>query len=160
MKGYSRIAAAVLAVGLATAASGGALAAAEGGHESHGNNIQEMTLNDGQKWQTDDALRTGMSGIRAVLAEALPRVHRGDFTAAEYTALAEEVEQNVDHIVTNCKLPEQADVQLHIALTEIFGGIDVMKEDTGQQQGVVAVIRALDAYGDHFDHPGWQPLPH
>jgi hypothetical protein len=35
-----------------------------------------------------------------------------------------------------------------------------MKEPNGQEQGAVAIVQALYAYGDHFDHPDWKPLGH
>ena len=33
-----------------------------------------------------------------------------------------------------------------------------MKEEGGQEQGAAAIVQALNAYGDHFDHPEWKPL--
>lgn len=158
MKGHSRFVAAALVAGLAVAASGGALAAAERSHQDHGGGLHEMTLNGGEKWQSDDALRAGMSGIRTELSAVLPRVHQGSVTAAEYAALADKVEQHVDQIITNCRLPPEADIQLHVALTEVLSGVDLMREQDSRQQGLLAVAEALNAYGDHFDHPGWEPL--
>lgn len=160
MKDYNPFTTAALVIGLAVAASGGAFAAAESSHRDHGSIVEEMTLNDGQKWQTDHALRAGMTGIREEVSVALQRVHDGDLAAAEYAALAGNVEQHVDDIINDCKLPPEADMQLHIALTEILGGIDLMREGDERHRGVAAVVRALNAYGDHFDHPGWQPLRH
>lgn len=160
MNDYNRFAAAALVIGLAVAASGGTFAATEGSHQGHGSSVEEMTLDDGRKWQTDEPLRAGMTGIREEIALALPRVHDGELTADEYAVLAGNLEQHVDDIINDCKLPPEADMQLHIALTEILGGIDTMREGDERDRGVVAVVRALTAYGDHFDHPGWQPLRH
>jgi hypothetical protein len=66
----------------------------------------------------------------------------------------------VDDVVANCQLPEDADQQLHLILEEILDGIAAMKEPTGTFQGAVKVVRALELYGAHFDHGGWQPLEH
>ena len=83
--------------------------------------------NNGQKWQTDAALRTGMAQIRAAVDTALPLIYEGRFTAAEFSTLADKVEEQVDSVVANCKLPEEADLQLHLALTQVLDGINAMR---------------------------------
>jgi len=60
----------------------------------------------------------------------------------------------------SCKLPEQADHQLHIVLEQILDGIAVMKADQGRDEGVVKIVQALELYGTHFNHTGWKPLKH
>jgi hypothetical protein len=40
----------------------------------------KLQLNHGKKWQTDAALRRGMSEIRAAMAEALTPIHESVFT--------------------------------------------------------------------------------
>jgi hypothetical protein len=149
---------ALLVLGVALGLSGPASAAT--GHEGHGAAGVEMKLDNGRKWQTDAPLRQGMGEIRVAIAAALPRIHEGRFAAADYVALGERVQQQLDYVVANCKLPEEADLQLHIALAKILEGIGALKEPSGQVEGVLAIVAALAAYGEHFDHPGWQPLAH
>lgn len=150
----------VLALGIALGLAGGAQAASQHAHDGHGGTKMEMTLNNGQKWQTDEALRRGMGDIRTALAAALPRIHEGRFTAAEFSALADRVQTHVDDIVANCKLSEEADLQLHVALTHVLDGITAMKGRVGPEKGAVAILQALNAYGEYFDHPGWAKLGH
>jgi hypothetical protein len=157
MIAFNMLTAALVAAGIAVAAPVAPVSAAGTDHSGHGEGVLEMSLNHGRKWQTDEPLRVGMSGIRAAVAEALPRMH-GGLTAAGYAALADRVQGHLDDIVTNCRLPEEADLQLHVAVAEIYAGIDLMKEQDRQPQGVVTLVRALDAYGEHFEHPGWQTL--
>ena len=154
------LAGAMVALGLTAGVPGVVLAAAPQGHESHGASTVELTLNNGQKWHTDEALRTGMSRIRDALDAALTPIHAGRFSAAEFSALGDTVQEQVDYVVANCKLPEEADLQLHVALTQVLDSINLMKGTGGQEQGAVAIIQALNAYGEHFDHPGWKPLGH
>ena len=154
------VAAALAALGLPLGLSVPILAAGSHGHDGHGAAAIELRLNNGQKWQTDEALRTGMSRIRSVIDASLPGIHAGRYSGAEFSALADTVQEQVDYVVANCKLPEDADLQLHIALTQVLDGINAMKEDRNPEQGVLAVVLALEAYGDHFDHPGWKPLVH
>jgi hypothetical protein len=152
------LAVAMVTLGLAVGLSGIVSAAAPDRHDGHGAPAMELRLNNGQKWQTDAALRSGMTRIRAALDASLPLIHTGRFSAAEFSALADKVQEQVDYVVANCKLPEEADLQLHVALTQVLDGINAMRGPSGQEQGIVAIVRALNAYGDHFDHPEWKPL--
>ena len=155
-----RLAAALLALGLAAGPVGIVSADAPDGHNGHGVPAMELRLNNGQKWQTDEVLRAGMSQIREVMDASLPPIHSGRYSAADLSALGDWVQEQVDVVVANCKLPEEADLQLHVALTQILDGVNTMKEEGRQELGAAAIVQALNAYGDHFDHPGWKPLEH
>lgn len=150
----------LLALCLAAGLSGHALAASQHSHEGATGHALEMKLNNGRKWQTDAPLRQGMSEIRAVVSASLERIHKGRFTPADYATLGDRIQAQIDYVTANCKLSEDADLQLHVSLTQIIEGAAAMKEKTGQEQGAVRVVRALDAYGKYFDHPGWKPLGH
>ena len=140
--------------------------AAESGHHEHGaHSPQKIELNAGKKWTTDDALRRGMSSIRKSIAGSLPAAHADKMSAAEYETLGKELGAQVAYIVQNCKLDPKADEQLHIIVGDIVNGIDTV-EGKGQNKkralGVVKIAQALNSYGTHFDHAGWQSikLPH
>jgi hypothetical protein len=118
----------------------------------------KLQLNHGKKWQTDEALRRGMSEIRAAMAEALTPIHENVFTPAQYDALAARTQIQIDYVVSNCKLPEAADQQLHVVLEQIIDGVAEMKAATGRDQGAAKIVRALGQYGDYFNHAGWRPV--
>ena len=128
---------------------------------SHDPQAAVLKLNDGARWQTDAALRTGMESIRGALAQALPDVHGGRYSAAQYQALGDAVEHQVGYIVQNCKLEPAADEVLHAVIAEIGKGVDVIAGRSGgveREQGVVHLVRTLDDYASHFEHPGWKGL--
>lgn len=131
--------------------------AANDAHSGHDAHAAEPTLNHGKKWPTDAALRQGMSEIRALVAEALPKVHRGGLDAG---ALSARIMTQVDYVTANCRLPEEADGQLHLVLARIIDGAERMKASGAAADGVVTVAGAIEAYGRTFDHPGWHPLAH
>lgn len=124
-------------------------------HQKAGAAAPKLKLNNGAPWQTDEALRRGMSEIRQLTGAAVPRIHKGAFAAKDYRALAQGIQAQVDFVVGNCKLPEEADEQLHIVLEEVLDGIRLMQGQAHQKAGAEKVIHALEAYGKHFDHPGW-----
>lgn len=119
----------------------------------------QLQLDHGKKWPTDDVLRRGMNEIRAGMAQSLTPIHDHTFTPAQYDALAQRIQTQIDDIVANCKLPEQADQQLHLVLEQIIDGAADMKgaTETGRDQGAVKIVRALAQYGEYFEHADWQP---
>ena len=120
----------------------------------------ELTLDHGRKWATDEALRRGMGEMRQSVAAALPKIHHDQFTAAEYERLAADIEGQIDYVTANCKLSPEADMQLHVVLGEIIDGVGQMQGGAKREKGAVKIVKALDAYGAHFDHQGWTRLDH
>ncbi len=145
----------LIAFGLALAPTG--ILAAE--PHAHAGTV-EIRLDNGKKWPTDEALRRGMGEIRMAMADALPPIHVNKFSRRAFEQLAGRVQGQVDYVTANCKLPEEADHQLHVVLEQILDGIALMKADTGRAQGAVKIVQALELYGAHFNHAGWQPLKH
>lgn len=129
-------------------------------HAHAGAAAVQLKLDNGKKWQTDDALRRGMSEIRTAMADSLTPIHRKKFTPKQYEALAARVQTQIDYVVGNCKLPEAADAQLHLVLERIIDGVAEMKAPSGRDQGAVKIVQALDLYGKYFNHAGWKPLTH
>ncbi len=154
-----RLAAALAAFSLAIASAGPSLAA---GAHSHGTEAArlEVKLNNGKRWQSDEALRTGMSKMRAEIASALPKIHKGKFSPAEYDALAGKVHGQIDYVTANCKLPEDADLVLHGVLEQMIAGADAMKAEGDRAAGALKIVEALNVYGKSFDHRGWKAIAH
>ena len=149
---------AVFALGLALGSVGAGVAAEP---HSHGDAAAvQLRFDNGKKWQTDDALRHGMGEIRQAMAASLAPIHENTFSAAKYEALAANILKHVDYVVGNCKLPEEADQQLHVVLEQILDGINEMKSSSQRQQGAIKIVNALDTYGQYFDHVDWTSLAH
>ena len=41
---------------------------------------------------------------------------------------------------------------------EALDGIDALRGTANQEKGVLVIVEALNAYGEHFDHPHWKPI--
>jgi hypothetical protein len=130
------------------------------GHGDPDKAAASPTLNDGKPWPTDATLRTGMTVIRDQLQAAVKPIHAGTYSPGDYKALAERIDKEVGTIMSNCKLPPDADNQLHLVLTQIVAGTEQMKKDGDRMAGAVKVIGGLQSYGKFFDHPDWKPLDH
>ena len=79
-----------------------------------------MTLNNGQRWETDQPLRTGMQRIRDAVEQSLTAHASGRLTSAETKALSATVQENVNYLIENCKLSPEADATLHVLITEML----------------------------------------
>ncbi|MEO5349718.1 MAG: hypothetical protein H7836_08740 [Magnetococcus sp. YQC-3] len=129
-------------------------------HDGHAKSSSGLVLNNGKLWQTDAPLRKGMDAIRQDMEAALPRIHNATFSREHYAILVKGVRGHIEDMVKNCKLPPDADAQLHGVLAEITAGADAMESATNPLSGAVKIIQALNAYGHHFEHPGWKPVAH
>ena len=130
-----------------------------GDHAAHAANAT-LTLNEGEKWQTDAPLRESMTRIRDQVQAAVPAIHDESFTPAQYAALGAAIDKEISTIFANCKLPPAADAQLHILLAGLTSGAAGMKKPGAPMASVVEVVEGLASYGEFFDHPGFQPITH
>jgi hypothetical protein len=131
-------------------------------HSKHGQGVpHKLELNAGKKWATDEPLRKAMSALRESVVGALAVVHSGKETPATFEATSKEIASQISYMVANCKLEPKADAQLHVLIGDMLKGAEVLEgKQPGVQkaEGLVTVARALNAYGEHFSHPGWQAI--
>lgn len=152
---------AALAAAVALAFGAPAFAANDAQEHGHGAQEAKLVLDHGKKWQTDEPLRQGMASIRGAVAKDVKAIHANKLTPRQYEALAAKVNAEVAGIVQNCKLSPEADAQLHIVVAELMAGAEAMQ---GKEKGVTRragaerVAKALNAYGEHFDHAGWKRI--
>ncbi|MGE5548504.1 MAG: hypothetical protein ACM33T_16480 [Solirubrobacterales bacterium] len=153
--------AACVAILMAAVPAAGALAADSHDHGGHSPaSLSGLSLNNGQKWPTDGALRHGMDNIREQMAAALPKIHAGRLDDAGYAKLSGEISRQIEYVTANCRLPEDADGQLHLVLAQVIDGSDEMTKPRGGEAGAIKIVGALDAYGKYFAHPGWHAPGH
>jgi hypothetical protein len=130
-------------------------------HQHEGAATQELKLDAGKKWETDAPLRKGMSEIRNAIVADKSAIHAGKLSDARYDALAKRVDAQVAYMIANCKLRPEADAQLHLVIAQIVEGSEAMKgkaKGATRRAGAEKIVAALNAYGNHFEHPGWTSL--
>lgn len=139
----------------------GALAAEKGHRHDHGhdNGQGKLALDNGKKWETDVPLRNAMAGIRSDLAATIDRIHKNEFSEANYAELSKRVEVQLLSIVETCKLSPEADAQFHIILADLFSAVTEMRGEN-KKAAAIKMLQGLKTYGDHFEHPGWKAIEH
>lgn len=154
----------VTAVALSVAASAVMSAPAQAqaaAHDHAADAPHKLALNQGRKWGTDEPLRAGMDRIRGLVEPRIGAAHAGKLSAAEYRALASQVETEIGGIVANCRLEPRADAMLHLVIADIGAGTEAMagkNAHASQALGLVKVAQAVNQYGSHFEHPGFKPI--
>jgi hypothetical protein len=139
-----------------------AIAQHEHEHDSGAAAVASIKLDAGRRWATDASLRAGMADIRAAFDADHPAIHDGKQTDAQYEALAGRIELQVDAIVANCRLPPEADANLHYLIADLSQGVSLMRGQDptrSRHDGAALVHGALLAYGKYFDDPGWSVEP-
>lgn len=155
--------AAIALAALAAAATPGSLALAAADHHHHAESspaAHTLHLNAGRKWATDAPLRQSMDDINQAMRSAIPLIHQGHFSDADYAALATTLNQKVAHAIEHCKLDPKADAMLHLVIAELLAGAEIMEGKTPapRHDGAVRVKHALADYAKHFQHPNWKAL--
>jgi hypothetical protein len=130
-------------------------------HESHHEEKQQtIKLNKGSKWQIDSSLHIGMSNIKTSIENNITEIHHKKFTREQYTGLSVEINSHLSYLFKHCKLPKDADAQLHVLLFKVMQGNEQMQSATNQRSGAIKIIKALQQYPQYFDDKNWQALQH
>ena len=117
-----------------------------------------MTLNNGQRWETDVPLRTGMERIRDAVERTSAAHASGRLTTTDAKALSATVQENVNYLIENCKLSPEADAVLHVLITEMLSSAAQLAQNPTGHEGLEQMAQALHNYSEYFDHPGWPEL--
>lgn len=144
--------------GIALALTTGPALAQTASHEGHAASELSLSLNAGQRWRGDKNMHQGMQALRDEFAARIDAIHENRLSADDYRVLAATVTEQTNFMIENCQLEPEADEQLHIVLSQVIEGGSNMEGGSDPRMGAVAVVQALNAYGEHFEHPGWQPL--
>lgn len=128
-------------------------------HGSEDGDAPVLVLNDGKRWSTDEALRTGMQRMRDAAALALDKQRQGPLQPEESARLATAVQDNVNYLIQNCRLEPKADAVLHVFITELLEGASLVNAKPPAPAGLEKLAHALNEYPKYFDHPGWVPIP-
>lgn len=102
----------------------------------------------GERWPTDEPLRTGMSRLQAAVEQS----STGPLSRERSLVLARTIEQNVTYIIENCKLPPKADAALHAVIARMLAASNQLKSDASPDAAVAQVLSALHDYRGAFDH--------
>lgn len=102
------------------------------------------------RFAADDALRTGMAGIRNAVA-VLAHHEAGHLGAQQVLEQSGAIETQVDYLIANCRLEPQADATLHGIISHLLGATRALHDDPADAAPVAALRAALEEYSKRFD---------
>lgn len=80
--------------------------------------------------------------------------------AADATALADQVENDVRYMIENCELEPEADAALHVLIGRMIEAANALRTDPAAEGGVPQLVSVLHDYQATFDHPDWTSIDH
>lgn len=146
---------------LLLAGSSGVLAQATMSDHQHGDAHAEdtaLSLDHGEKWQTDAPLRQGMESINAAVMDAAPAYHHETLTKADSEKLAAEINTQVNYLIENCELEPGADATLHVLIGDLLTAANEVSVDPMSKQGMPSLVKTMQQYQDYFEHPGLKSI--
>lgn len=149
----TRVAAALLASLLASLVQAQTPDASHSGHAHDAHTppaVAPAPAGSTTRFATDDALRTGMAGIRGAVA-VLAHHEAGHLGAQQVREQAGAIEKQVDYLIANCKLEPQADATLHGIISHLLGATRALHDDPADPTPVAALRAALTEYSERFD---------
>ena len=114
-----------------------------------------LSLDHGQKWKTDAPLRQGMQSISDAVMNAVPAYHHDTLTKPDAEQLASHINDQVNYLITNCKLEPGADATLHVLIGDLLTAATRVSNEPLSAQGMPHLVKTLRLYPDYFEHQGW-----
>lgn len=125
-------------------------------HEAmHSSGELNLQRPDEGKWASDASLRQGMSELRSAFEPAHDAYRSGEFDTEQAVDLADAVEEAVNFMFANCRLPAEADAELHRLLAATLGAAKTLRRSDDPHRGLHQLHRVLKAYPKYFEHQGW-----
>ena len=130
-------------------------AADQHSHGDEGHTVSVLSLDHGNKWQTDTPLRNSMQNINNEVMKSVAAYHDQSLTNTNAEILSTYINEQVAYIVENCKLEPRADAVLHILIGDLLTATDHLASDPLSDQGLPVIVKTLRTYPVYFDHQGW-----
>lgn len=150
-----------LACGLGLGLGMAAQASPQHNHESHPAHAATAAATPvpAQRWTPDAPLREGMRRAHTAVAE-LAHYEMGHMSAPMAADRAQEVQDAVTYMFSNCKLSAEPDAALHGILVPLMSAAQTLKADPAKVSAVADMRAAIAHYPQYFNDPGWdQPVP-
>jgi len=73
--------------------------------------------------------------------------------------MSDAIQEDVRFLIKNCKLAPKPDAVLHMLISDLMFGAELLTANPGAPEGMAQIVRALGHYAEYFNDPGWTPLP-
>ena len=119
---------------------------ADHAHESTGESLEGLSLNDGDKWKMDDHTRSSF----ATMATSFLAQNHATLGTDGLKEVGASLRQDINSLIQGCTMAGASHDQLHVLLTGYIAAVDALAE-SGQLQDAVKVKHFLESYNDFFE---------
>lgn len=123
------------------------------GHDAHehGTASHELTLNEGKKWQADDATVSHVNGMKLVTE----RFHsRQDQSLEAYVATGNELSDSIQQLVSECRMSGPDHDALHLWLEPFMKTVAELKKAQSAdaaQTSLADIEQRLSVFDTYFE---------
>jgi len=114
----------------------------------HSHKVEELVLNDGEKWEANSETTQGIDNMKTILAN----FSESSSDASSREDLKKALETEFGNIFKQCTMTGEAHDQLHhflFPMKELFNKIASDKETEGKE-AIKHLKKHLDIYGNYF----------
>jgi hypothetical protein len=112
--------------------------------DQHSEEVEGLSLNNGEKWGANKETHDGMGEIKAVLESSSPN------TVEEFQVMGDSCSVQTKFIINNCSMTGESHNQLHFVLHPILDNIDGLKKATTTDEGKLAYKELAKNIEDYF----------
>jgi hypothetical protein len=119
-------------------------------HE-HDAPAKELALNNGSKWKTDEATKTNVAALQAIVSEFDAS---GDQSLAGYTSTGKKLNEGVTQLVSACTMSGADHDALHTWLEPLMGSIHALEKANDLESAAAAyhkISERLALFNTYFD---------
>ena len=105
------------------------------------------------RWQAEPVLAAHMKEV-GVAVDDLAHYKQGHVGPAQGVALATIIEDHVNQIIANCKLPPEQDARLHAIIAPLLANAGALKTAPKRLELIEPMRKAMQDYRTAFASPG------
>lgn len=117
------------------------------------------TASQSTPWETDAAVRQGMSNILQIMHPERENIERKRLSTADYLRLGKALDQEISHVLDKRQLTKDAEKSFHLVVMQnLTHDVELMRRSPNadlQRAMALGVVQTLHNYGANFQHPGW-----
>ncbi len=112
-------------------------------HAQNEHAVSGLSLDHGERWQTDAPLRRGMQSINDAVMKAVPDYHDETLTKADAEKLSGHINAQVNYLIENCKLEPGADATLHVLIGDFLTAATTLSEQPLSPEGLPHIVKVV-----------------
>ena len=119
--------------------------------EEHAHDEVGLTLNNGAKWNGDEATNTNVKNLETILSDFTPSPSP---VSADYVTLSNNLQTGLDKLVQECRMKGPDHDALHAWLEPLIGKVKNLKQTSDVNAAVTAtedIKEHVHLYHDYFE---------